>query len=75
MASSSRSALGRAELGLVYLHPPSVPFIRTFCERLGNRPDTVVPTFQPHRQHGRSQQVVLFGMAGGASGGVMLISW
>ena len=81
------------ELGLVCLHQPSVPFVRTFCERLGIQPDAVVPTF--HRTgnmgaatlplqlaHAADQgrlrpgtQVVLFGMASGASGGVMLISW
>ncbi|MEU9305893.1 3-oxoacyl-[acyl-carrier-protein] synthase III C-terminal domain-containing protein [Streptomyces sp. NPDC048269] len=35
------------ELSLVCVHQPSVPFVNTFCERLGVRPDTVVPTF-PH---------------------------
>jgi 3-oxoacyl-[acyl-carrier-protein] synthase III len=80
------------DLGLVCLHQPSVPFVRTFCERMGIQPDAVVPTF--HRTgnigaatlplqlaHAADQgrlhpgtQVVLFAMASGASG-VMLISW
>jgi 3-oxoacyl-[acyl-carrier-protein] synthase-3 len=34
-----------AELGLVCVHQPSVPFVRSVSERLGIRPDTVVPTF------------------------------
>ncbi|WP_406482183.1 3-oxoacyl-[acyl-carrier-protein] synthase III C-terminal domain-containing protein [Streptomyces sp. NBC_01615] len=33
------------ELGLVCVHQPSVPFVRTFCERLGIRTDAIVPTF------------------------------
>lgn len=81
------------ELGLVCLHQPSVPFVRTFCERLDIRPDTVIPTFHRTGNMGAATlplqlalaadqgrllpgtQVVLFGMASGASGGVMLIDW
>ncbi|WP_406182854.1 3-oxoacyl-[acyl-carrier-protein] synthase III C-terminal domain-containing protein [Streptomyces canus] len=33
------------DLGLVCLHQPSVPVVRTFCERMGIQPDAVVPTF------------------------------
>ncbi|WP_328863070.1 3-oxoacyl-ACP synthase III family protein [Streptomyces sp. NBC_00306] len=80
-------------LGLACVHQPSVPFVRTFCERVGVHPDAIVPTF--HRtgnmgaatlplqlalaiEEGRlrpGMQVALFGMASGASGGVMLIDW
>ena len=81
------------EIGLVCVHQPSVPFVRTFRERLGIHPDAIVPTF--HRtgnmgaatlplqlalatEEGRlrsGMQVALFGMASGASAGVMLINW
>ncbi|MFI1286519.1 3-oxoacyl-ACP synthase III family protein [Streptomyces sp. NPDC020858] len=81
------------ELALVGVHQPSVPFVRTFCERLGIHPDSVIPTFHRTGNMGAAtlplqlslatdqgrlrpgMQVALFGMASGASGGVMLIEW
>lgn len=81
------------ELSLVCLHQPSVPFVSAICERLGIRPDTVVPTFARTgnvaaatlplqlalaAERGRlrpGRKVALFGLASGASGGVMLINW
>ncbi|MFF3417874.1 3-oxoacyl-ACP synthase III family protein [Streptomyces sp. NPDC002698] len=81
------------ELSLVCVHQPSVPFVRTFSERLGVRPETVVPTFsrtgnvaaatlplqlalaceQDRLRSGT--KIALFGLASGASAGVMLIDW
>ena len=78
------------EFGLVCLHQPSVPFVRTFRERLGIQPDAVVPTF--HRtgnmgaatlplqlahaaDQGRLRPGTQVVLFGMASGGVMLISW
>ncbi|MFD9302224.1 3-oxoacyl-ACP synthase III family protein [Streptomyces sp. NPDC060048] len=81
------------ELGLVCLHQPSAPFVRAISQRLGVRPDTVVPTFSrtgnvaaatlPLQlalagEQGRlhpGMKIALFGLASGASGGVMLIDW
>lgn len=81
------------QLRLACVHQPSVPFVRTFCERLGVHPDAIVPTFHRTGNMGAAtlpsswpspsrraklrpgMQVALFGMASGASGGVMLIDW
>ncbi|MFD3701172.1 3-oxoacyl-ACP synthase III family protein [Streptomyces sp. NPDC058646] len=81
------------ELSLVCVHQPSVPFVNTFSERLGVRPDSVVPTFPQTgnvaaatlplqlalaAEQGRlhpGMRIALFGLASGASGGVMLIDW
>ncbi|AXG82704.1 hypothetical protein DVK44_18070 [Streptomyces paludis] len=81
------------ELGLVCVHQPSVPFVRTFCERMGIDVNTVVPTFAhtgnvsaatlplqlaralDEGRLRRGTRVALFGLASGASVGVMLIDW
>ncbi|MEV6209358.1 3-oxoacyl-[acyl-carrier-protein] synthase III C-terminal domain-containing protein [Kitasatospora sp. NPDC051914] len=80
-------------LDLVCVHQPSVPFVRTFCERCGIDPARIVPTFAragntaaatlPLRlalaaRQGRlrpGSELALFGLASGASAGVMPLRW
>ncbi|MGW7729293.1 3-oxoacyl-ACP synthase III family protein [Streptomyces canus] len=55
------------EFGLGCLHQPSVPFVRTFCERMGIQPDAVVPTF--HRTGNMGAATLLLQLAHAADQG------